>query len=367
MDAKTHPLLPGAPGPARLETFFPLLMRAGLLAICLVLPTAAQAGQVNRAAQAGQNPGGDHPPATAAATGDQSFMDDLFMAQEWQAAGNLGAARLSLKDALAKQPGDAFTRIRLAQIDAAAGNMAAAADALARVLRDDPDNLLALAWQGHLLMALDQPDQAAASYDRILTLDPANGWALLGSAVCRLSLGRDKEAAGFLAKAQAAAGSAAVQDPELHLALGDAFARLHLPVNARLELERAQELDPRGVRALVLAGEVYARLGNLGLAQNAWSQALGLDKASVQARVDMLAVLGLQAGRALASGNRNEAERLWRAMLAYDPGDQQARANLRPPPKASKQAAGAPPGPAQSASKASATSADKNRTSLPSP
>jgi tetratricopeptide (TPR) repeat protein len=356
------PPLPGATGPALFPDFCPALpagLRAALLrasgaglaaAFCLALLAApqawaapAQAGQTGQIAQMAQSPG---PEQKAPAPEDSSFVDDLFTGQEWQAKGNLRAARQAMQDALDREPGNSFARIRLAQIDAAAGDLKSAGDGLAQVLRQDPDNLLALLWQGHILMGLDRPDEAQASYERVLKLDPENGWALAGSAVCSLAKGKDKEAGALLSQAQTQAGAGAGEDPDLHLVLGDTFARLNLLTNARLELERSLELNPRGVRALVLAGVVYERLGNEGLALNAWSQALGLDPTSGQARADMLAVLGRQAEQAVAAGNPAEAMRLWRTMLSYDPRNQQALDNLRRPMPPQPAAAASPqPGP----------------------
>lgn len=263
--------------------------------------------------------------ASVPARAAQEAMDLLFTAQEWQAKGNLDAARQSVQDALKLDPGDSFARIRLAQIDASAGDRKSALDALAKVLSSDPDNLLALTWQGHLLLAEGQSASAESAYRRVLSQDPDNGWARLGVAACLLSRGSLKEAAAPLAKAQAAAG----EDADLHLALGDTFWRLGLPVNARLELERALEINPRELRALVLAGEVYQRLDLSNLAMDAWRQALAIDPSATSARFRILLTLGRQADRAAASGNRDEAVRIWRTMLTYDPLDPVALGSLR--------------------------------------
>lgn len=255
----------------------------------------------------------------------ESAMDYLFTAQEWQAKGNLEAARRSLQDAQRVQPDDVFTRIRLAQIDAADGDLKGAQSGLEQVLAGSPKNLLALNWLGHVMLAQGLPASADAAYGRVLAVEQSNGWALLGMAACRLAQGDDAGAALFLPKAQAAAS----QDAELHLALGETFSRLHLPVNARLELERSLEINPRGVRALTLAGEVYERLGLSSLALSAWRQALELDPAAASARFALVAVLGRQGDRALAEGRKDEAVRTWRSALSYDPTNQQVQARLR--------------------------------------
>ena len=129
----------------------------------------------------------------------------------------------------------------------------------------------------------------------------------------------------FLAKAQSLAG----EDAELHLALGECFWRLNLLTNARLELERSLELNPRGNRALDLAGEVYERLGLESLALDAWRQSLALDPGDARARVDLLVILGRQASTALASGDKSKAVLLWRIMLSYDPQNPEAMGSLR--------------------------------------
>ena len=228
---------------------------------------------------------------TRAVALDQSVLDDLFTAQEWQTKGNLAASRLSLEKALRTQPGNIFASVRLAQVDALSGDLDGSLARLTSVLTQEPENLLALRWKGHVLLAKGQTAQAAASYSRILKLDPDNGWAWLGVAACLLDqatpeAGRD--AAAALDKAQAHAG----EDADLHLALGDAFARLHLLVNARLELERTLDLRARDTQALVLAGEVYLRLGLRGLALESWRQALVLDPAMGQAKANLLLLEG---------------------------------------------------------------------------
>jgi tetratricopeptide (TPR) repeat protein len=285
----------------------PTLQAAALAAWTLLAPLAAPCAQ--------PDPG--------------KVMDQLFLSQEWQAKNNLEASRRAVEDALDLDPADSFARIRLAQIDAAAGNVRAALEGLDRVLADDPKNLLALNWRGHLLLWSDDPEAARRSYDRVLSLDPANGWANLGVAATLLARGGRREAAPFLARAQALAG----EDAELHLALGDTFSRLGLLANARLELERCLEQNPRGTRALVAAGEVYRKMGQEGLAQDAWRQALALDPADARARFAMLATLSRQAERAAAAGNTAEAVRLWRTMLGYEPLNQTALERLRALPR----------------------------------
>lgn len=255
-----------------------------------------------------------HAPAVLA---QESVTDHLFTAQEWQAKGNLEAARRSLQDALRLQPDDAFALIRLAQVDAASGDLKAAEAGLERVLARSPKNLLALNWLGHVQLAQGLPASAENAYRRTLGVDPDNAWAQLGLAACRLAQGDDAGARPHLAKAQAGA----TQDAELHLALGDTFMRLNLLVNARMELERSLEINPRGVRALVLAGEVYERMGFESLALNAWRQALELDPGEAPARFALVAVLGRQGDHALASGRKDEALRVWRAALSYEPGN----------------------------------------------
>ncbi|WP_243358195.1 tetratricopeptide repeat protein [Fundidesulfovibrio terrae] len=259
----------------------------------------------------------------------QMVMDQLFLSQEWQAKNNLEAARRAVQDALKLDPSDAFARIRLAQIDAASGNVRAALDGLSQVLASDSGNLLALTWRGHLQLWQGDPAAAQGDYARVLSLDPANGWACLGTAATFLARDRRREAAAYLARAQASAGD----DADLHLALGDTFSRLGLTANARMELERSLELNPRGTRALVAVGEVYRRIGQEGLAQDAWRQALALDPLDARARFALLTTLSRQAERAMSRGNTVEAVRLWRTMLGYDPLNQTALERLRALPR----------------------------------
>ena len=254
----------------------------------------------------------------------QTALDELFMSQEWQARGNMGEARRSVQSALRLAPRDSYALVRLAQLDALQGNLDAAADGLKAVLEADPDNILALVWQGHVHLAQGYPATAHTAYSHAATLDPQNGWAQLGGASCLLAQGRGQQAAPLLAKAQ----EAAADDATLHFALGETFLAMGLPVNARLELERALDLDPRNTPGLVLAGRAYLRQGMDSLALNAWRQALAFEPQSGAARLAVVTVLGNQARKALAEGKREEAERLWRGVLGYDPQDQQAREGL---------------------------------------
>ena len=255
----------------------------------------------------------------------QDEMNLLFTAQEWQAKGNLEAARRAVQEALSLEPENPFARIRLAQIDAVSGQLQAALNGLDQALRLDPSNLLALLWRGHVLLADGKLADAEASYRRVAELDPGNGWANLGTAACLLAKDQATQALPLLSKSHSLAG----EDADLHLALGDTFSRLGLPANARMELERSLEINPRGLRALVLAGEVYLKIGLEGLAMNAWRQALALDPACGPARVDLVFALGRQAGRARAEGRKEEAVRTWRTMLSYDPLNSEALSALR--------------------------------------
>lgn len=259
------------------------------------------------------------------ARAEQDEMNLLFTAQEWQAKGNLEAARRAVQETLGLDPQNAFARVRLAQIDAASGQLEKALGELGEVLRLDPGNLLALLWKGHILLTGGKLADAEASYRHVLKLDPPNGWANLGVAACLLAQNNTAQAVAFLSKAQSLAG----EDSDLHLALGDTFSRMGLPANARMELERSLELNPRGVRALVLAGEVYLKMGFSGLALNAWRQALALDPACEQARFDLLFELGRQAERDMAQGRKEEAVRGWRIMLSYDPRNPEALSSLK--------------------------------------
>ncbi|GFK93657.1 Beta-barrel assembly-enhancing protease [Fundidesulfovibrio magnetotacticus] len=251
----------------------------------------------------------------------------LFDSQEWQARGDLEAARKAASEALAQDPGSGFAQVRLAQIDAASGNLAQALQTLDALLAREPGNLLARNWQGFVLLAMERPLAAGAAFRETLAKDPANGWGLLGRASALLAQGQDREAQPLLAKAQETALS--LEDSQLHAALGQTFLGLGLPANARMELELALELSPRSVTSLELAGKAYMALGQEHLALNAWRQALGLDPANAACRALLVQALGRQAARLEARGNAPEARQAWLAVLGYDPANAQARDRLR--------------------------------------
>jgi len=271
------------------------------------------------------------------------ILDTLFTAQEWQAKGDLPAARETVLDALKQGPDDSFARIRLAQLDAALGNPGVALKSLDAVLLQDPDNQLALLWKGHILLGPSPPGdtaQARECYQRVLAKDPANAWAMAGMGICLLAEGTPQAAVPLLEKAQALAGD----DGPLHHVLGDTYAAMGLMANARMELEQALEENQRDLPALVGLGGVYMRLGLESLALNAWQQALTVDPTNGEARARLVAVLSIQARKAAASGRSDDATRLWRTIMGYDPGNAEALWNLRNPGEPARGAALHPPG-----------------------
>lgn len=263
-------------------------------------------------------------PATPARP-SQELLDALFLAQEWQASQNFEAQRRALEDALTLAPGAPFIGLKLAQWEARAGNLLQALSGLDAVLAGDPANLAAHNWRGHVLLGLDRLPEAQESYRRALELDASNAWALTGLACCLIGQNKEREAAQALSAAQAAAGD----DASVHMALGEVFASLGLPVNARLELERCLELSARNPRALAVAGEVYLRLGLESLALDSWRQALALNPQDAFARTALTVALGRKAEKALAQGRMIDALNLWRSLLGYDPHNPQALERLR--------------------------------------
>ena len=274
------------------------------------------------------------------------ILDTLFTAQEWQAKGDLETASEAVRGAIDQAPDNTFARIRLAQLDAALGNPIAALANLNTLLAREPDNQLALLWKGHILLGQrppGDPAQARLCYARLAALDPASAWAMAGLALCLLDEAQDQQALPLLEKAQALAGD----DGPLHHLLGNTYAALGLGVNARLELERALELNPRHLAALASLGEVYLRLGQDGLALDAWRQALAMDASDQHARQRLIAALTVQARQAAASGNATEAARLWRTILGYDPGNAEALWWLRQGAALHPPGGQRPPGPPQ--------------------
>jgi tetratricopeptide (TPR) repeat protein len=262
---------------------------------------------------------------TPARADEAKVLDILFTAQTWQDAGNIPSAIEACGQALSLDPDNAYIKIRLAQLQAAKGDPASGLALIDEVLNQDRDNLLALLWQGHLRLALFKTEEAQASYQRVLELDPGRAWAQAGLGAAMLQAGQDQAAVEHLAKAQDLAGD----DAPLHYLLGDTYLRLGLFTNARLELERSLDINPRQPQVLILVGQAYQRLDLPGLALDAWRQALGLSKGNIVALQHMLAVMAWQADQAVAKGNLDEAARDWQAMLKYDPGNGQALLHLK--------------------------------------
>jgi Tfp pilus assembly protein PilF len=118
---------------------------------------------------------------------------------------------------------------------------------------------------------------------------------------------------------------------------GLAYWRLGAPVNARLELEAALELDPRNVRVLDLLGCVYRRQGQNELAGNAWEQALAVAPTDVQARFYLSRQAQDEGLAARLADKPAEARRAYLRALELDHANEAAAlalSSLGPPPPA---------------------------------
>lgn len=162
----------------------------------------------------------------AGCSSDQSTPALMAEARDYQAKGDLKAALIQLKNAVAKSPEDASARLELGKLHLEMGDIASADKELRRAasLGADREQVLPvlaramqaqgkfkesldelkpelvaksaplLALRGHALMATQQPDAAKQAYEQALALAPSNGAALTGLARHALMSGNRVEA-----------------------------------------------------------------------------------------------------------------------------------------------------------------------------
>ncbi len=165
-----------------------------------------------------------------------------WMAESYyqQANSHLDLALNAAKAATAQGPDFGFAWTRLAELEFSFGRTHQALAALNTALRLSPRNAEAIALRGFLLSAQNKIKPAAADFDRAIAIDGALGNAWLGRGLCEIRQGHAVPGRNDLQTAAALEPNRSI----LRSYLGKAFSNAGNEGKSRLELGRAEELDP---------------------------------------------------------------------------------------------------------------------------
>jgi tetratricopeptide (TPR) repeat protein len=156
--------------------------------------------------------------------------------------------------------------IRRARLRLNAGRPDLALEVLDEGLKSHPEgappNLAALLLRAEILDALERPAEARAVYEEVRKREPKSPVALAGIAKSMLSEGKHADAAEFLL----AAIPQAPPQESLYLLLTEAESGLG-------HLDRATEAGRKGTEVLPKSVPLWVRLGELGVARQAWPDA----------------------------------------------------------------------------------------------
>jgi len=166
-----------------------------------------------------------------------------WMAESYyrQSKADLAGALEAAQKAIALNPSFGFAWTRLAQLHFSFGRVPQAQAALERGLALSPRNPAAHALAGFLLSAENRIAPAQQSFETAMAIDGALGQAWLGRGLCWIRRGEDERGRRDLQTAAALEPNRSI----FHSYLGKAFSNIGNERKARLELERAKELDPR--------------------------------------------------------------------------------------------------------------------------
>jgi Flp pilus assembly protein TadD len=134
-----------------------------------------------------------------------------------------------------------FAWTRIAELQFSFGRVPQAQQAMARSLTLAPRNPAAHTLQGFLLAAENRIEAARASFEQAIAIDGALGNAWLGRGLCLIRRGAAEEGRRDLQTAAALEPNRSI----FHSYLGKGFSNAGNEPKARLELERAKQLDPR--------------------------------------------------------------------------------------------------------------------------
>ena len=250
--------------------------------------------------------------------------DLLFKGADYHYRGKLTEAAAAFKQVLKIDPQNEFALNQLGLIYAKQGKFDLAHRQFAKVVQISPDNTFARIWLGVLLLKDNKVKQAFNEFQKTLAIDPNNANAYYFLGVIYAVEHNLKQSIKYLRKAQ----SVGSDDPETHFRLANAFAGLDMVYNARLEYERALELNPRFTKALNALGWLYYNSGETKKAIEVWKKALRINS-DPEARHNLAKVYNDLALSSFKAGDKSRARKLWRETLKYEPKNKSAKYYLR--------------------------------------
>jgi tetratricopeptide (TPR) repeat protein len=207
--------------------------------------------------------------------------------------------------------------LRRARLRLGAGRPDLALEVLEEGLKSAPGtaapSLAALLLRAEILESLERPTEARAAFDEVRQREPKSPVALAGIARSMIAEGRHAEAVEFLR------GAMPQLPPEesLYLLLAEAEGGLG-------HLDRAAEAAHAGVGLLPKSVALWSRLGEIGIARQAWgdaANALAHALANAPNQVDILLRAGFVAERL---GHPNEALSFYDRAVEAAPNQTQA-------------------------------------------
>ncbi len=187
-----------------------------------------------------------------------------------------------------------------------------------RVLEGQEDHLQAWFGLARIRIAEGREAEAEAALLRAIELHPREASAHQALGVALMRAGRLDEAEAPLLKAAALAEP---DTPEPQAALAELFLSQGRPSVALAHAERANRIEPSAYH-LTLLGRCHFELDRLPQAERAFHQAVLADPAFFPARMGQAHILALR-------GDYEQARDTLLAVLAADPGNEAAQANLQ--------------------------------------
>jgi tetratricopeptide (TPR) repeat protein len=157
-----------------------------------------------------------------------------------QSRADLPGALEAAEEATKAEPSFGFAWTRVAELQFSFGRVPQAKKALAEGLRLSPRNPSAHTLQGFLLAAENDIEDARRSSEQAIAIDGALGNAWLGRGLTRIRKGEDELGRQDLQTAAALEPNRSL----LHSYLGKAFSNVGVSDKAKLEFDRAKQLDP---------------------------------------------------------------------------------------------------------------------------
>ena len=234
------------------------------------------------------------------------------------AVGRPDAANAAYERAAAIDPANRVEiAIRRARLRLSAGRPDLALEVLdATLAKAEPSvtpNVGALLLRAELLSALERPAEARTAYEEVRRREPKSPTAAAGIARSMIAEGRNEDAVAFLAEAL----------PQLPAEDGP-FLLLAEAQSGLGHLDKARDALTRGLEALPKSVALWSRLGEVGVARQAWPEAanaLAHALAVTPGSVELLLRAGFVAERL---GHPNEALAFYERATEAEPNQKQA-------------------------------------------